>query len=1345
MGPVLRYPATLARRTRTWVTLTVVMATAIALGTLPAGAAVTATRPAAAVTHAPAHASATAPAAGKQAAAKQVSAAAGTPMAKAIPGTVHLAAHSSLALAAKATVMDTSWQNSLFRATCTSQSTSTGVCKAFTLVFTNPAPSTPYVGQVLISTVTSKLPDGILAKVTAVSTSGAYTTVTASAATPADAVTGSGSGNVDLTPYVQQAAAKIAASSGGKIHIVAASQVPASARARLAANAAKQAARAAASGSSPNCTSLTIPFLSGIYLEVANLQLPPGLVPGPLKGKVSIYFSGWVYFEPSFQFAFNPDSSTLVTAQFTSNLDTTGYVHFLGPAGKALNYDKNWPLPWAIPLPPIAFLLGPVPVVITPSIEFKFGVYGELLLGVTVDYNFTDAGLAIGVRVDSQGKPSPIFTLGRNYLCPGVGGGTGFAQSWQPGVTATIKAGVYVTAALSAKLWGVVGVDVGPQISLETWISVTQPAALQCPQFEIDTFLGIELSFEFEMTGINSWKIGAIGLGLTHMWNWGPFDICTAVGQIFQPPPGQSGPGQPTGPGNSGTGWVYGHATNAGNDYPYEGLGLYEHHDGTDPWNEWYGQCDSFAAWKVYENVAGAGAQHPPFRPDRGWAPGNPSVSPVIGFASGSPAGNWGDARDWGAAAQRAKIPVDGNPAPGAIAWWGASPDMPLGHVGYVTDVYPDGSIRIESYNLRANGMYSTIVMTQGGTQDTSFGDAPFYVPWPSGFIHLDQSYSPTPVTYPAGGGSYPLNVWGPGSAAGFSVAGSAFTGTNHGWYTQAGHGLIGQELWTNTHGATPDSSATWDPLLTANACYAISAFIPDNYANGTGTYSIHAADGTHPAVVSQEAYTNAWAPLGTFKTDITGYVGVTLTDQSPAGFYLAADAVMFAPTSCQDAGGSSLIIDPASPGSQFALGGPAYPGTVNGWYSRPGHGLGGHEVWTNSNGPSPSSTANWTAANLVAGACYTVAAYIPDNYANAAANYTIFDGAGLDSTTVDQQAYTNAFAELGVYRADGKGQIVVQLTDMGTTGYYVAADAVMFTPSTCSGVGQGNPGTYPGGVIGPGSAQFSAVNWWASNPGHGLIGQEKWTHTNGSTADSMAFWSPDVVAGACYAISAYIPDNYASNPATHYSVAAADGSRTAIVNQEAYTNQYAVIGTYQATSYGTLEVTVTDAGTPGYYVAADAIMFQPAPCSSQSPPGGTYTAGVYGPGSGSFSTTNWWSPYPGHGLTGQMLWSHANGTTANSTATWSPTLLPNRCYTVAAYVPDGYSNNPAATYYIWHNALNPARPATAHVNENSYTNAWATLGNYTTFDDGSISVELTDLGTTGQYVAADAVRFVPC
>jgi len=358
-------------------------------------------------------------------------------------------------------------------------------------------------------------------------------------------------------------------------------------------------------------------------------------------------------------------------------------------------------------------------------------------------------------------------------------------------------------------------------------------------------------------------------------------------------------------------------------------------------------------------------------------------------------------------------------------------------------------------------------------------------------------------------------------------------------------------------------------------------------------------------------------------------------------------------------------------------------------------------------------------------------------------ATYEVFDSAGVDSVIIDQNSFTNAFAQLGVYRATSWGGIVVKVTDMGDAGYYVAADAMMFTPSTCDGVGEGSSGSYPTGVYGPGSTQFSTANWWATDPGHGLIGQEQWTHTNGTTEDSRALWTVFLVPGACYQVSAYIPDEFANNPATDYSVFAGDGTHYVTINQEAYSNEYAALGTYQAQPDGELDVMVTDVGTPGYYVAADAMKYVQAPCSSQGPVGGGYPSGVFGPGSGAFSTTNAWFTDSGHGLAGQMLWTHTNGTTIDSTATWSPTLQPNTCYIVGVYVPDNYSNNPSATYYVWGNG--DIHPQTYYVNENDYTNGWATLGNITTYSDGSVSVELTDLGTTGQYVAAAAVRFVPC
>jgi surface antigen len=774
---------------------------------------------------------------------------------------------------------------------------------------------------------------------------------------------------------------------------------------------------------------------------------------------------------------------------------------------------------------------------------------------------------------------------------------------------------------------------------------------------------------------------------------------------------------------------------------------LFEHHDGTDPWNEWYGQCDSFAAWKVYENIAGSAAQHPPFRPDEGWAPNNAPVSPVIGTASGSPANNWGDAKDWGPAAQAAHFVVDSNPAPGAIAWWAASPDMPFGHVGYVTDVYPDGTIRIEQYNLRLNGEYSTIVMDMGGAIDTSFGYAPWNVPWPTGFIHIHDGSVGPPVSYPTPS-AYPSGAYGPGSGSGFSVNGAPYPGSNLGWYTRPGHGMIGQELWTNTNGATPSSSATWlPPGLQPNQCYAVSAFIPDNYAdNPTTHYTIAGASGPYTMIIDQEAYTNAWARLGVFKTDGSGHLSVVVSDIGTPGYYVAADAMQFVPASCQDQSAGGLIIDPSTGAPQFTLHGAPYPGSTLGWYTRSGHGLNGDEQWTNTNGSTESSYAAWRPSTLTPGACYDVSAYIPDNYANnPSTRYLVYGASGPNTPTtviVNQEAYTNTWADLGTFHADGYGGLAVEVTDIGDTGYYVAADAVQFTrAATCAGPVNGT--AYPAGVYGPGMPQFLTESWWATQPGHGLLGQEQWTHTNGSTADSRAYWTPQLVPGACYAVSAYIPDNYANNPQTSYTIHAADGAHTYLINQQGYTNAYAPLGTYQAASDGSLQVVVDDTGPTGYYVAADAMRYVQAPCTSQT--GGGYPAGIFGPGSPQFSTTSVWYTDPGHGLNGTMLWTHTNGSTADYTATWTPTLQGNTCYTVSVYVPDNYSDNPAATYYVWSNTVNPFRPSVHYVNENNYTNAWATLGNIITFSDGSVTVELTDQGTPGEYVAADAVRFDRC
>jgi len=341
---------------------------------------------------------------------------------------------------------------------------------------------------------------------------------------------------------------------------------------------------------------------------------------------------------------------------------------------------------------------------------------------------------------------------------------------------------------------------------------------------------------------------------------------------------------------------VVGHARLAGDDYPYATLGQFEQSQQIDPWNEFDGQCDSFAAWKVYENLGGTARAEADRVPDAGFVPADAARSPVWGTAGPTGRPTWGDARDWGAAAKAAGYRVDSVPRPGAIAWWSdRGTSMPLGHVGYVTDVYADGSIAVESYNLRDNGEYSKIHLSTGGVDDTSFHLPAFHVVWPTGFVHIGDSYSGVtqppvpspPITY-----HYAHTVYGPGDGTSFTLAGTAYPGSDHGWYTRVGGGELGAMRWTNTHAGAADSTATWSPPLRAGACYAVDVFVPDSYSDNPA--ALYRIGGGLLATVDETAYSNAWAPLGTYPAAADGTLPVTLTDQGPADGYVAADAVRF-------------------------------------------------------------------------------------------------------------------------------------------------------------------------------------------------------------------------------------------------------------------------------------------------------------------------------------------------------------------------------------------------------------------------------------------------------------------
>lgn len=133
-------------------------------------------------------------------------------------------------------------------------------------------------------------------------------------------------------------------------------------------------------------------------------------------------------------------------------------------------------------------------------------------------------------------------------------------------------------------------------------------------------------------------------------------------------------------------------ASASGDDYPYRS----DSTQSADPWGFTKRQCVSFAAWEL--------KQH--------------------GTTISNASQRWGNARDWDDAAKRLGKRVTSTAKVGAIAQWNAgerSTYYPAGggtgtltagsygHVAYVTNVYGDGSVRIEQYNMSGNRAYSAM------------------------------------------------------------------------------------------------------------------------------------------------------------------------------------------------------------------------------------------------------------------------------------------------------------------------------------------------------------------------------------------------------------------------------------------------------------------------------------------------------------------------------------------------------------------------------------------------------------------------------------------------------------
>ena len=106
-------------------------------------------------------------------------------------------------------------------------------------------------------------------------------------------------------------------------------------------------------------------------------------------------------------------------------------------------------------------------------------------------------------------------------------------------------------------------------------------------------------------------------------------------------------------------------------------------YNSADPWDFYFRECTSFVAWRVNRDTA--------------------TVDAPYFFANRMRGGHWGPAEDWAANAIALGIRVDQTPSVGAIAQWGVGELLSAsGHVAYVENVNPDGSVDVTEYNYHA-------------------------------------------------------------------------------------------------------------------------------------------------------------------------------------------------------------------------------------------------------------------------------------------------------------------------------------------------------------------------------------------------------------------------------------------------------------------------------------------------------------------------------------------------------------------------------------------------------------------------------------------------------------------
>ncbi len=370
------------------------------------------------------------------------------------------------------------------------------------------------------------------------------------------------------------------------------------------------------------------------------------------------------------------------------------------------------------------------------------------------------------------------------------------------------------------------------------------------------------------------------------------------------------------------------------------------------------------------------------------------------------------------------------------------------------------------------------------------------------------------------------------------------------------------------------------------------------------------------------------------------------------------------------------------------------------------------------ANGGS-NATATWNLSLPEAGSYEVAVWWTDDSLRSSSSKYQINHANGSQTVALDQRTRGGKWIYIGTWDFDTSGDSIQVKASSSASGR-VIADAIKLSKVP----------NFPTQNMDNGSGSYGETGSWGTSSGSGFYGSSS-RYAFVGDGSRTATWSPSFSGSALCDVYAWWVASSNRAEDAKYVVYHDEGTTTLEVAQDVNGGQWNYLGSFPMTG-GTSKVVLNNEAGTNAVVSADAVRIQ------EIKPLAAQTEVVVDNSDSGFAASNSWFPSTSvSGYLGANYHARATESTGDA-ASWTATLPSSGSYEVFARWTTGGNRATSAPFIVYHSG----GATTVRVNQQQNNGVWVSLGSYS-FNSGSNSVSLSCWTSSGDYVIADAIKFV--